>query len=284
MNRLRIQVSLMAGLAMLATTAAQPAAADSVRVPIRTANTRVSQVDPNGVPVPVPASPTPLPAAPTPLPPAPVPMPVSPPPAGAPLPPQPVPDDSFHAPPAAQRQAPAPPGGGAMYYGPLGADFQPTEVPKNRYLGDGHHRTPQPMPVGPAPYQPGPPPDEVVGPGVPYGSGVISGPVGGTDRFGVAPPPGTLGQTYQRRTRLIDDEKHPRVGIVEVHLSENYEVTAKGLKVKWTGKVWRLESDPLLPGIPHIYEIKSEWGPEGAKQHQIRTVRLIMGRIVDLEF
>ena len=160
-----------------------------------------------------------------------------------------------------------------MYNGPLGADYQRDDRPKNRYLGDGQVLTPQPMPVGPVPYQPGQPGEEVIG-----------GPDAGTDRYGVAPPPGTLGQTYQRRTQLIDEEKHPRVGIVEVHLSENYEVTAKGLKVKWTGKVWRLESDPLLPGVPHIYEVKSEWGPEGAKQHQVRTVRLIKGRIVDLDF
>ena len=34
MNRLRIQVSLMAGLAMVATIEVQPAAADSVRPPM----------------------------------------------------------------------------------------------------------------------------------------------------------------------------------------------------------------------------------------------------------
>ena len=105
-----------------------------------------------------------------------------------------------------------------------------------------------------------------------------------TDRFGVAPPPGTLGQTYHRRSRLIEDDKHPRVGVVEVNLSENYDVSARGLKSKWTGKVWRLESDPLLPGIPHVYEVKAEWGPEGAREKEVRTVRLIMGRIVDLDF
>lgn len=151
-----------------------------------------------------------------------------------------------------------------MYRGPLGADYQPTDVPKKQFLGD--------------PQTPGLQPVPMTAPGVP------GGPTVGTDSYGVAPPPGTLGQTYQRRSRLIDEEKHPRVGIVEVKLSENYEVTAKGLKVKWTGKVWRLESEPLLPGIPHIYEVKSEWGPEGAKQQQVRSVRLIMGRIVDLEF
>jgi hypothetical protein len=102
------------------------------------------------------------------------------------------------------------------------------------------------------------------------------------DRFTVTPPPGTLGQTYKRRTSLIPDTKHPRVGIVEVHLPENVDVSARGLKVKWTGKVWRLESDPLVPGVPHIYEITASYG-EGTTP-QVRTVRLIMGRVVDVEF
>jgi hypothetical protein len=105
---------------------------------------------------------------------------------------------------------------------------------------------------------------------------------GNVDRFGYGPPPGTLGQTYKRRTRLIDDAKHPRIGIVEVNLPEHVDVTAKGLKTKWDGKVWRLESDPLIPGVPHIYEVKASWG-EGTEP-QVRTVRLIMGRIVDVEF
>jgi|GEM_PF-2049814 len=130
----------------------------------------------------------------------------------------------------------------------------------------------QPTPLSPVPMQG----DEIPFDPVPPPAHV------GTDRFGFAPPPGTLGQTYKRRSRLIEDSKHPRVGVVEVHLPEDVDVSAQGLKIKWTGKVWRLESDPLLPGIPHIYEVKASWG-EGS-QPQVRTVRLIMGRIVDLEF
>ena len=121
-------------------------------------------------------------------------------------------------------------------------------------------------------------------PGTPVGTSPVptGTPVVLTDRFGVAPPPGTLGQTYKRRSAVIDESKHPRVGIVDVHLPEAVDVTAKGLKSKWTGKVWRLESDSLMPGVPHIYEVKASWG-EGT-QPQVRTVRLIMGRIVDLDF
>lgn len=164
-----------------------------------------------------------------------------------------------------------------MYRGPLGADFQRDDVPKKAYLGDGHGHGPKTLPNGSVPFNRGQP--EAA-----FDSGAMSVPIAGTDRYGIAPPPGTLGQTYQRRSRLIDDDKHPRMAAVDVHLSENYDVSAKGLKAKWTGKVWHLSTEALLPGIPHIYEVKVEWGPEGAKQSQIRTVRLIKNRIVDLEF
>ena len=164
-----------------------------------------------------------------------------------------------------------------MYRGPLGAEFQRDNAPKKKYLGDKHGFGSRPQPTGPIPFVQGQP-EAVVD------QRMLSGSVATTDRFGIAPPAGTLGQTYQRRSRLIDDDKHPRMAAVDVHLSENYDVSAKGLKAKWTGKVWHLSTDTVLPGIPHIYEVKAEWGPEGAKQSQIRTVRLIMNRVVDLEF
>lgn len=257
MKHLRIQLSLLAGVAIAAVTEQRLAVAEAVRVPIRTANTRTAQLDPDNLPTPVPLSPTPIPQSPTPgLPPS----------VGTPLPPEPTPDQpipSYQAP-------PTPRGGGSVLYpGPLGADFQRDDIPKKAYPGDGG-RPPasKPLPISPAPLT----------------NGAISGPIAGTDRYGIAPPPGTLGQTYQRRSRMIDDDKHPRMAGVDVHLSENYDVSAKGLKAKWTGKVWHLSTESLHPGIPHIYEVKAEWGPEDAKQSQTRSVRLIMNRIVDLEF
>lgn len=110
-------------------------------------------------------------------------------------------------------------------------------------------------------------------------------PNGGVSRDGISPPPGTLGQTYARRSRLLPDEKHPRVGMVDVYLPEDADVTARGLKPKWTGKVWRLESDgPLVPGMPHIYAVQAVMNRDGQKVTEVRWVRLIMGRIVDLDF
>lgn len=162
---------------------------------------------------------------------------------------------------------------GPMYSKPFGMFREPPPPPVKPYTGDpdgqGSFYTPTDAPT------PTPQPVPALDPNAPMSA---------TDRFGVAPPLGTLGHTYHRRSRVLDDKFHPRVGMVEVHLSENYDVTSKGMKAKWTGKHWELTSDPLLPGIHHIVEVKAEWGPENARRKEVRVVRLIMGRAVDLEF
>lgn len=224
--------------------------------PIRTANSR--QIDPSQTPTPLA---NPLPPAPVPTPPTPgINSPV-------PTPPTPGATSATPAPPV-----PPPEPGGVMYTQPFGTSPDRTPPPK-QFLGD---------PDGQGSYHSAT--DAIPPSGQPLPALNPNAPLAATDRFGVAPPPGTLGHTYHRRTRLLDEKKHPRVGIVEVHLSENYDVSAKGLKSKWTGKVWELESDPLLPGIPHIFEVRAEWGPDGARKKEVRTIRLVMGRVVDLEF
>lgn len=109
----------------------------------------------------------------------------------------------------------------------------------------------------------------------------------GYNRFGMAPPPGTLGRTYQQRSRIFDDEKHPRMAAVDVYLPEDLDVSARGMKSVWTGKLWRLElKDPLLPGVPHIYAIKAEKKTKAGEvlSTDVRWIRLIPGRVVDLHF
>jgi hypothetical protein len=119
------------------------------------------------------------------------------------------------------------------------------------------------------------------------GPAILGGyqPQAGMNRWGMLPPPGTLGRTYQRRSALIPDDEHPRIGVVVVKLPEQANVSARGMKVKWTGEEWRLESSqPLVPGVPHIYAVTAEWETTAGKVQQTRWVRLIMGRVVDLEF
>jgi hypothetical protein len=132
------------------------------------------------------------------------------------------------------------------------------------------------------------------------------------------PPPGTLGKTYQRPSRLLAWDKHPRVGMVDVEVLDSVRVgLAHDVKIKVITKdiynnnkplegffgedgVWHFESDPLLPLVPHIYDVRFELVRERRIQEMrygrmferikedklgtigIRRIRLIPGRIVDL--
>lgn len=202
------------------------------------------------------------------------------PPSGSPLTPIPMPGE-LNAPPAPQFQPglpPAPPPGTSI--GPA-----PGYVPAPRIPQPGPDQpgdidgAPMPLgqPITPTPLAGhAPPPAQV---------GNMDRP--GYNRFGMAPPPGTLGRTYQQRSRIFDDEKNPRMGAVDVFLPEDIDVSARGMKSVWTGKHWRLEAkDPLLPGVPHIYAIKAERkNKEGeVLSTDVRWIRLIPGRVVDLQF
>ncbi|QDU38855.1 hypothetical protein Mal4_31870 [Maioricimonas rarisocia] len=112
----------------------------------------------------------------------------------------------------------------------------------------------------------------------------------------VAPPPGTLGRTYRLRSRPVPVEKHPRVAMIDVHVENAVDVTVRGTndyRVEDTldgfqddddPSLWRFESKPLVPGLPHIYEVEVEYAtPEGTTTSKQLYVRLIMGRIVELK-
>lgn len=132
------------------------------------------------------------------------------------------------------------------------------------------------------------------------------------------PPPGTLGKTYQRPSRLIAWDKHPRIGMLDVEVLDSVRAgLADDVLIKvitqdiynnnkplegFIGEddVWHFESDPLLPSVPHIYDVRFELVRERTIQEMrhgrlflrtkeeklgtigIRRIRLIPGRIVDL--
>lgn len=101
----------------------------------------------------------------------------------------------------------------------------------------------------------------------------------------VPPPPGTLGITYQQYSALIPDDKHPRVGMVNVYLPDTVKVSARGMNSTWTGESWRLETiGALVPHLPHIYPIEAIFVRDGCEVKEVRWVRLIMGRVVDLHW
>lgn len=108
------------------------------------------------------------------------------------------------------------------------------------------------------------------------------------------PPPGTLGQTYDRPSRSIPADKHPRIGMIDVRVLGAQHVVVRDLKEFRTEEqlegfrdvqnphLWHFESKPLYPGLPHIYRVEAMMiGPEGPRM-EIRYVRLIMGRLVNL--
>ncbi len=108
----------------------------------------------------------------------------------------------------------------------------------------------------------------------------------------VGPPPGTLGQTYQRPMRPIPVDKHPRISIVDVRapgatsvkVYGTYEYRTKdgftGFQDRKDPSVWRLESEPLVPGQSNIYRVVAKYGDSA----QERYIRLVPGRIVTLDF
>ncbi len=108
----------------------------------------------------------------------------------------------------------------------------------------------------------------------------------------VAPPPGTLGQTYQRPMRPIPVDKHPRISLIDVRATGatairifgTNEYRTKdgitGFQDRKDASVWRFESEPLVPGVPHIYRVEARYG-ESVQQ---KYVRLVPGRIVTLDF
>jgi len=135
-----------------------------------------------------------------------------------------------------------------------------------------------------------------------------------------ARPPGTLGKTYMRPTRMIDWDKHPRIGMLDVEIIDTLRAgLAADVKIKVTARdtynhfkplegfrgddgVWHFESDPLLPTVPNIYDVKftlvreqtvfeKRYGRVFEKTIEqnlgslgTQRVRLIPGRIVDMVY
>lgn len=151
--------------------------------------------------------------------------------------------------------------------------------------GRSHQRAVYGPPAHMAPYHIGPP---VAGPGFAAGDAAVPtpAPLPLTVHRAVSPPPGTLGVTYLQKSRQIPDEKHPRIGMVEIFgLPAGVKVKVPHMEGfrKPDGNSWVFESEkPLLPGVPHIYRIKAEMPALGTED--VRTVRLIPGRVVHVRF
>jgi hypothetical protein len=92
--------------------------------------------------------------------------------------------------------------------------------------------------------------------------------------------------TYRRPSRYIPEDKHPRTGMLVVEAPGATAMAVEGMKgFQDTEGFWQFESkEPLLPGIPHIYHVKARIGAGPDAPVEFRTVRLIPGRIIDLDW
>ena len=131
-------------------------------------------------------------------------------------------------------------------------------------------------------------------------------------------PPGTLGRTYLRPSRMVAHDKHPRMAGLDVEIVDNMKIGLdSSMKVRVSAKdiynnfeplkgyadedgIWHFESAPLLPTVPHMYDVRVELYRETTKieyiygrqvlkttEHSlgaiaVKRVRMIPGRIVDL--
>jgi hypothetical protein len=174
----------------------------------------------------------------------------------------------------------------------------------------------QQAPQGVIPYAAAPPQPVPAGPVAPPSQ--VSTVYGYSDSPGV--PPGTLGKTYMRPTRMIDWDEHPRIGMLDVEVIDTLRAgLASDVKIKVTARdmynnfkplegyrgddgVWHFKSDPLLTTVPNIYDVKFELIRERAVFEKrygrvfertvednlgtlgTQRIRLIPGRIVDLVY
>lgn len=131
---------------------------------------------------------------------------------------------------------------------------------------------------------------------------------------------GTLGLTYQLPSKRVNSTKHPRDGLLEITVSDDtFRRLGAGEEIKITVEdeaghfdelegyfgeddKWHFESEPLYPGIPHIYDVKFEIVRTDKKRERkgdkliewevekkvrdlgLRRLRLIPGRTVYLNF
>ena len=106
-------------------------------------------------------------------------------------------------------------------------------------------------------------------------------------RVPVLPPPGTLGWTYRQPSRPIPEAEHPRTGMLEIHgLTSHCKVTVNQIEgFRGTDCIWYFKTKrPLVPGVPHIVTVRARVVRNGVLCDDVRVVRLIRGRIVDLSY
>jgi hypothetical protein len=111
-----------------------------------------------------------------------------------------------------------------------------------------------------------------------------------------SPPPGTIGQTYQLRSKPVPVDMHPRVALLDVYVPNATNVFVHDMNPYRTQDrldgfqdvenpdMWHFETEPLYPGLPRIYRIEARIPGDDGPRMEERYVRLIMGRVLELRF
>lgn len=100
-------------------------------------------------------------------------------------------------------------------------------------------------------------------------------------------PPGTIGQTYLRKSHPVPATEHPRTGMLAVRDNGGVHFMSVqnmgGIRMK--SGIWLFESTrPLDPGACQIVRVEARYSERDIEPYQTRFVRLIPGRIVYLDF
>ena len=97
-------------------------------------------------------------------------------------------------------------------------------------------------------------------------------------------PPGTIGLTYRRISRLIPADEHPRTGMLEIHaVPAGHAVTITGMEgYRAMNGVWYFRT--VRPLIPCTSLIRTATIPTARMRSSYRVFRLIPGRIVTMRW
>lgn len=98
------------------------------------------------------------------------------------------------------------------------------------------------------------------------------------------------------KSRPVPVDMHPRAALLDVKVPGATSVRVHDMNVYRTEdfldgfqdeqdpSMWHFQSQPLIPGLSHIYRVEANFtGPDGVTMQE-RYVRLIMGRVIEVQF
>jgi hypothetical protein len=105
-------------------------------------------------------------------------------------------------------------------------------------------------------------------------------------RYPAPAPPGTLGHTYDMCSRPLPEDEHPRSAGLEIRTCDVARIDVEKME-GYLGEdgLWHFTTEkPWIPGRPAIVKVVLERTTTDSLVKDVRTVRLVPGRILSLEF